>query len=62
MIDEYRLFWLLDYIIYYLHDEWDFEGETCKYRNQYEDKISNIMISFFLSLLDKTSRSLQKLF
>ena len=32
MIDEYRMFWLLDYNIYYLYDKWDFYGETCKYR------------------------------
>ena len=44
MIDEYRMFWLLDYNIFYLYDKWDFEGETCKYRNQYEETICRIMI------------------
>ena len=45
MIDEYRMFWLLDYNIYYLHDEWDFEGETLKYRNQYEEPMWEIMVA-----------------
>ena len=44
MIDEYRMFWLLDYNIYYLYGKWDFEGETYKYRNQYEEHICDIMI------------------
>ena len=47
LIDEYRMFWLLDYNIYYLYDKWGFEGETCKYRNQYEENTSNIMVEFF---------------
>ena len=45
MIDEYRMFWLLDYNIFYLYDKWDFEGETYKYRNQYEEPIFQIMIA-----------------
>ena len=53
MIDEYRMFWLSDYNIYYLYDKWDFEGESCKYRNQYENTISNIMISFFYHYLTR---------
>ena len=44
MIDEYRMFWLLDYNIYYLYGKWDFEGETCKYRNKYEEYICDIMV------------------
>ena len=30
-----------------------FYGETCKYRNQYENKISNIMFSFFYHYLTR---------
>ena len=47
MLDEYRMFWLLDYNIYYLYEKWDFYGETYKYRNQYEEPIWGIMIAFF---------------
>ena len=45
MIDEYRMFWLLDHNICYLFNKWDFYGVTCKYRNTYEEQISKIMIS-----------------
>ena len=45
MIDEYKMFWLLDYNIYYLHDKWDFYGETYNYRNKIEEPIYFIMIA-----------------
>ena len=47
MIDEYRMFWLLDYNIYYLYDKWDFEGETYEYRNKYKEPIWVIMVAIF---------------
>ena len=40
MIDEYRMFLLLDYKICYLWNKWDFFGETYEYRNKYEEQIS----------------------
>ena len=53
MIDEYLMFWLLDYNIYYLYDKWDFEGETYKYRNKYEEPICEIMIAIFFIYFQK---------
>ena len=53
MIDEYRMFWLLDYNIFYLYDKWDFEGETYKYRSQYEETICRIMVSILFLYFQK---------
>ena len=62
MIDEYRMFWLLDYNIYYLSEKWDFEGETCKYRNKYEETSSNSMIEFFVHYLKNQVGLYKKVF
>ena len=53
MIDEYRMFWLLDYNIYYLYGKWDFEGETYKYKNKYEEYICNIMVAILFLYFQK---------
>ena len=53
MIDEYRMFWLLDYNIFYLYDKWDFEGETYKYGNKYEETICRIMVSILFLYFQK---------
>ena len=53
MIDEYRMFWLLDYNIFYLYDKWDFEGETYKYRNQFEEPICRIMVAILFLYFQK---------
>ena len=53
MIDDYRMFWLLDYYIYYLHDEWGFYGETYSYRNKQEEPIFVIMIAIFFICFQK---------
>ena len=53
MIDDYRKFWLLDYNIYCIHDEWDFYGETYNYRNKFEEPIYRIMIAIFFICFQK---------
>ena len=53
MIDECKMFWLLDYNISYLNDKWDFRNEKYNYRNQHEDKIINLMILFFYNYFTK---------
>ena len=62
MIDKSRMFWLLDYNIYYLSEKWDFEGETCEYRNKYEETSSNIMIEFFFHYLKNQVGLYKKVF
>ena len=53
MIGEYRMFWLLDYNIFYLYDEWEFEGETYKQRNKYEEPIYRIMVAILFLYFQK---------
>ena len=53
MIEKYKEFWLLNYDVKHLRVSYDFEYSVYRYRNQYEQTISTILLVIFCLYFEK---------
>ena len=53
MIEKYKEFWLLNYDVKHLRVSYGFEYSVYRYRNQYEQTISTILLVIFCLYFEK---------